>query len=310
MQTIHFFDTTEADIDHLRSLAAEYLPEAKLKFHDGPVSSQPDTTIISPFVLSTVSADIIAAMPKLKLIATRSTGFDHIDLAAAQARDIKVCNVPAYGENTVAEYAFGLLLALGRKIPLSIAQLKEGNADTDNLQGIDLMGKTLGILGAGRIGCRAAAIGNGFGMKVLAYDAFTDPARAEQFGFTYTSLETILTEADVLSLHVPNLPETKHLIDAQALAQMKPSAILINTARAEVVDVAALVTALKEKRIAGAALDVFEGDVAALQAMPNVLLTSHNAFNTAEAVARIRQTTIQNIAAFLEGHPQNQIHVK
>jgi D-lactate dehydrogenase len=311
MTSIHFFDVNQHDATLLKDIIAKDLPGAQATFHQELASPHPDAMVISPFVSSKVTAEMIAAMPKLKLIACRSTGYDNIDLAAAAEHGITVCNVPSYGENTVAEYAFGLLLALTRKIPQAIAQLQAGNTSHDQLQGIDLAGKTLGILGAGRIGCRMAQIANGFGMKVITYDTRPNPARAEQYHFRYEPLDTVLRTADILSLHLPNLPETKHLLSAAALTKLKPGAILVNTSRGEVVETGALIEALTTNRLSGAALDVFEGEnnlgPSTLQKLPNVVLTNHNAFNTAEAVARIHQTTIQNIAAFLKGEPQNEV---
>ncbi|HEX3082853.1 MAG TPA: NAD(P)-dependent oxidoreductase, partial [Candidatus Saccharimonadia bacterium] len=209
-----------------------------------------------------------------------------------------------------------------------------GNTSHEALQGVDLMGKTLGILGAGRIGRHMAQIAHGFGMKVVAFDAFPDEERAKQYHFTYQTLDDVLAEADVLSLHVPNLAETKHLLGAPALAKMKPSAVVINTARGEVIDTRALIEALATGRLAGAALDVVEGEetasldaeldhlraeatdhlvlernfeIATLQKLPNVILTNHNAFNTLEAVERINRTTVENIAAYLDGHLVNEV---
>ena len=334
MSNIHFFDVTDHDAPALKQLSAELLPDHQVSFHPGPVTLQPDATIISPFVTSTVSAKLIAGMPQLGLIACRSTGYDNVDLKAAAAHDVRVCNVPSYGENTVAEYGFGLLLALTRKIPPAITQLRSGNTSHDALRGIDLMGKTLGILGAGRIGCHMAQIAGGFGMKVIAFDAYPDSKRAKQYNFTYQTQDEVLAGADILSLHVPNLPETKHLLNAAALAKMKTSAIIINTARGEVIDTRALIDALTTGRIAGAALDVVEGEeiasldaeldllrakttdrlvlernleIATLQKLPNVILTNHNAFNTVEAVGRINRTAVENIAAYLRGQPVNEV---
>lgn len=337
MNSIHFFDTAEADATALRPLAAQLLPTGQaVTFHATPATPLPEATIISPFVTSRITADMMAAMPHLKLIACRSTGYDHIDLAAAKDHGVKICNVPSYGENTVAEYAFGLLLALVRKIPQAVDQLRHGSTIHHNLQGTDLMGKTLGLIGAGRIGCHMAAIGRGFGMKVVAFDPHADPQRAAQYGFTYEPFEQVLTTADVLSLHVPNIPKTKHLLDAAALAKMKPAAVVVNTARGEVINTRALIEALTKGHIAGAALDVFEGErvvsvdaeldqlraeavdrlvlehnfeLSILQKLPNVILTNHNAFNSLEAVQRINQTTLENIAAFLtSGTPTNEVN--
>jgi D-lactate dehydrogenase len=333
--TIHFFDTSPDTSASLGELAKTSLPGQAVEFHPGTVIPEADAVVIAPFVSSRVTADMIAAMPQLKLIATRSTGYDHIDLAAATKHGVHVCNVPSYGENTVAEYAFGLLLALTRKIPQAIDRFRAGDSSHEVLQGLDLMGKTLGIIGAGRIGCHAASIGRGFGMTVLAYDAYPDPKRAQTHGFTYAGLEEVLQKSDIVSLHVPNLPETKHLINTRTLALLKPTAILINTARGEVVESRALIDALDHGRLAGAALDVFEGEQLAampeelaalrakttdrlllehnlelsiLQKFPNVILTNHNAFNTIEAVARINQTTVENIASFLSGKLTNEVH--
>jgi len=334
MANIHFFDVSDADAPSLQGLTSSALSQDSVEFHASPASAQADAVVISPFVSSRVTADLIAAMPKLKLIACRSTGYDNVDLGAAHARGITVCNVPSYGDNTVAEYAFGLLLALTRKIPQAITQLKSGNTSHDALRGFDLMGKTLGLIGAGRIGCRMADIAAGFGMTVVAYDAHPDPKRAIEHHFTYHSQAEVLAAADVLSLHVPNLPETRHLIDATTLAHLKASAIIINTSRGEVIDTRDLIDALATGRLAGVALDVFEGEnlasldaeltqlrakavdrlvleqsleISALQKLPNVILTNHNAFNSTEAVQRINQTTIDNIAAYLKGTPQNEV---
>jgi D-lactate dehydrogenase len=334
MTNIHFFDAGSDTAGIIRRVLDTLLSKPTIEFHPGPAIPVPDATIISPFVTSQITADIIAAMPSLKLIACRSTGYDNVDIQAAKKRGISVCNVPSYGENTVAEYAFGLILALARKIPQAIEQLKAGNTSHTDLQGIDLMGKTLGILGAGRIGCHMAQIGRGFGMNVVAFDKFTNPKLAEQYGFIYLPQDEVLAQADILSLHVPNIPETKHLINSQTLALMKSTSVIINTARGEIVDARALIEALSEHRLAGAALDVFEGEnvaslddeldqlrasevdrlilqrsleISVLQKLPNVILTNHNAFNTTEAVQRINQTTVENIAAFLAGKPQNEV---
>jgi len=334
MTTIHFFDANPQSEAAIRQITAKPLSGQELAFHAGPAEALPDAVIISPFVTSRITAELIEAMPNLKLIACRSTGYDNVDLKAAAKHGVSVCNVPSYGENTVAEYAFGLILTLTRKIPQAIDQLKAGNTSHEALQGTDLMGKTLGILGAGRIGCQMAKIAGGFGMKIVAYDTFTDSKRAEQYGFTYLPLDDVLATADVLSVHVPNIPETKHLLNARTLATVKPSAVIVNTARGEVIDARALIDALSGGRLAGAALDVFEGEklasidaeldqlrakevdhlvlqhsleISVLQKLPNVILTNHNAFNTAEAVGRINQTTVENIAAFLAGTPQNEV---
>lgn len=295
----------------------------------GPAS---EAEIISVFVDSKVTDKVLAAFPNLKHLVTRSTGFDHIDLAACQAKGITVSTVPGYGEITVAEYAFALLLSLSRKVYDGFDRIREtGNFSPDGLKGFDLFGKTFGIIGTGRIGKHAAGIAKGFGMKAIAYDVYPNEEAAKQIGFTYVTLDELLKTADVVSVHVPYTPENHHLINAEKLALMKPSAVLINTARGALVDTPALVEALKNKKLAGAALDVLEeegvlkdefgylsgenkdADLKAVIAdhilfdLPNVIVTPHNAFNTQEALERILDTTAENIKSFLAGTPVNVV---
>ncbi|MDO8183449.1 MAG: NAD(P)-dependent oxidoreductase [bacterium] len=295
-----------------------------------PNSEASQAEIISIFVDSKVTTKVLSAFPNLKHIATRSTGYDHIDLAVCKERGIIVSSVPGYGEVTVAEYAFALLLAYSRKIYDGVEKIKEqGDFSPEGLKGFDLCGKTIGIIGTGRIGKHAAGIAKGFGMKVVAYDVYPNEEAAKQIGFSYLSLEELLKNADVVSVHVPYTPENHHLINKDKLALMKASAVLINTARGALIDTPALVEALKNKTIAGAALDVLEeegvlkdefgyvmganqeADMKAVLAdhvlfdLPNVIITPHNAFNTQEALEKILDTTAENIKSFLAGAPIN-----
>ena len=272
--------------------------------------------IAGVFMDSPVDATVIAALPELKFITTLSTGFDHIDLAAAAARGIPISSVPAYGENTVAEFAFALILALSRKIvPANERVREEKKFTTDGLTGFDLSGKTIGVVGTGRIGKHAVKMAKGFNMKVVAYDVFHDDAFAKEMDFPYLSLEDLLAQSDVITIHAPYLPSTHHLINANNVGLIKKGAILVNTARGAIVETPALISALKNGTLAGAGLDVLEeeaamkaGDMgveAELIAMPNVVITPHNAFNTNEAFLRILDTTIDNIVAFVNGAPTN-----
>jgi len=283
-----------------------------------PTGPAADFDIAGVFMDSPVDAATITGLPNLKFIATLSTGFDHIDLAATAARGIPVSSVPAYGENTVAEFAFALLLALSRKIREASARVQqEGKFTTDNLCGFDLAGKTLGVVGTGRIGKHAIRMGKGFGMNIVAYDVYHDDAFAAQMGFPYVSLEELLAQSDAITIHAPYLPSTHHLINAQNIGLAKKGAYIINTARGAIVETAALVAALKSGQLGGAGLDVLEeeaamkaGDMNAtsdLLAMPNVIVTPHNAFNTREAFVRILDTTIDNIVAFVNGAPINLV---
>jgi D-lactate dehydrogenase len=268
-----------------------------------------DAEVIAVFVDCDVSKAVIDAMPSLKLIVAESTGIDHIDAAAAKERGIAVANVPGYGVSSVAEFTFGLMLNLSRHITLASQEVKQsGKFDVRAFQGFDLQGKTLGIVGTGRIGSHVAEIGRGFGMKVIAFDAHPDQARAAELGFTYVTLPELAAQSDVITLHVPYMPETHHLISAELFARMKESVIVINTARGEVIDTLALVEALKSGKVAGAGLDVLEGerelhkegDIIKMQVseghdlrpligdhmlmdMPNVIVTPHIAFHSKEA---------------------------
>lgn len=283
-----------------------------------------DAEILCVFVDSKVDAALIKSMPKLKLIVTLSMGFDHIDLAVAKKRKITVCNIPSYGENTVAEHAMALLLALSRKIFDSVKRVKEGAYDYHGLRGFDLKGKTVGVLGTGKIGCHLVAMLRGFGVNVLAYDVYPKKELQEKLGFKYVSVKELLTQSDIISLHLPLLPETQHFLNKRRIAQMKKGAVIINTARGGLIDSKALLAALQFGQIAGAGLDVLEGEeylqhpemifdvcskkderLCLMNDMiidhPYTIVTPHNAFNSIEAVQRIFATAGETINNFLEG---------
>jgi D-lactate dehydrogenase len=283
-----------------------------------PGSSAANFDIAGIFMDSPMSAEVIDGLPALKFIATASTGFDHIDLAAAAAKGIPVSSVPGYGENTVAEFAFALILALSRKIVEADMRVRdEHRFATDGLCGFDLEGKTLGVIGTCRIGKHAVKAGKGFGMNIVAYDVYHDDAFAKEMGFPYLELDDLLAQSDVITIHAPYLPSTHHLINTGNIVHVKKGAILVNTARGAIVETAALVGALKSGQLGGAGLDVIEEEAAMkegnmlvdteLIGMPNVVITPHNAFNTKEAFIRILDTTIDNIVAFVNGAPQNVV---
>ena len=282
---------------------------------------------ISVFVDVVLERNDLENFPALRYIATRSAGYDHIDIDYAKQKGIKVCRVPHYGARTVAEFAFALMFALSRNAFRSYVDLQENVniSDLSFYEGFDLFGKTIGIVGTGAIGENACEIALGLGMRVLANDLNEKDSLREK-GVTYLSLTNLLAKSDIVSLHIPAIPENKHIIDASKLAVMKKSSYLINTSRGEVVDTKALVRALKDKQIAGAGLDVLEGEhdlreevnllvkgelnqeewktlVAnhALIDMPNVIITPHIAFNTREAKREITEVTIKNLECFAEG---------
>lgn len=322
-------DTTKEYIEKNRGeLAVTYVAD---KAQDAGASETTD--VLSVFVNSRVDAEALGKFPNLKLIVTRSTGFDHIDLAACQAKGIVVCNVPTYGERTVAEYAFALLLTLSRKLYPAIKRVhEEGRFHTDGLKGFDLAEKTLGVIGTGRIGCHVIKIANGFDMKIVAYDPFPKPDLEKTCNMKYVSLEELLSQSDAITMHAPYMPTTHHLLNATNMKLIKPGAVLVNTARGALIETAALVDVLGTGVLSGAALDVLEEEgyvgeeqkllasqkqnmdqmetVLAdhrLMSFPNVIITPHNAFNTQEALERILEITIQNIHAFAKSTAQNVV---
>lgn len=312
-------------------------------FHDLHCTREPLTSqtavqfagaeVISVFIGSQLDSSILQTFPRLKLIATRSTGYDHIDLEYCREHQIRVCNVPDYGDATVAEHAFALLLAVTRKIPESMARTRQLDFDRQQLRGIELQGKRLGILGTGRIGRKAAQIGRGFGMEVVAYDKRQDAGAAGAIGFTYLSLPELLATADVVTVHLPATAQTVNLLDRNAFAGMKKGSILINTARGNIVSAEALLWALQSGILWGAGLDVVPGEPLLrdeteilhsgrnlageelktlladhlLLHMPNVIITPHNAYNTEAALGRIIQTTLENIESFVAGSIKNAV---
>ena len=261
-----------------------------------------------------VTARVIEAAPKLKGIVKYGVGIDAIDIEAARRRRIPVVNVPEYAEQTVAEGAFALMIALAKKlVPLSREMNSEGWAwPTPRWLGLDLAGRTLGIAGTGRIGRAMARMASGFRMRVIGYDPHVSAAAKAEAGIDKVDdLSAMLAASDIVSLHAVLNAQSRHLIGARELAAMKPSAFLINVARGALVDEAALVHALKERRIAGAGLDVFSREpltlqghpMSALYAMDNVILLPHLTFYTEEAMARLEEETLRRCFEILEGRP-------
>lgn len=338
MQTkIAYFKAEDWEVDYVK----KQFPEDELEIYDVPLTPDnidkypeiQDNNILSVFVQSVINKEVLDKLPNLKFIATRSTGYDHIDLDQCQERGIVVSNVPFYGENTVAEHAMAMLLALSRKIIPAVERTKRGIfSDLDGLRGFDLQGKTIGIVGTGHIGQYMIKMAKGFFMKVIAYDVKANEALAKELGFTYVKgLDEIFSQSDVISLHVPYLPSTHHMINKDNIKKIKKGTILINTARGGLVETEALLQGLIDGTFAGAGLDVLEEEnlirnedqlvykefaaenleVALenhkLASMDNVIITPHNAFNTHEAVQRIVDTSIDNIKAFVDGRPMNVV---
>lgn len=291
-----------------------------------------DCEIISVFINSKVDASILNCLPNLKLIATRSTGFDHIDKKDCVAKGVRISNVPYYGENTVAEHAFALILALSRNVHKSYVRTLRSDYSIEGLKGFDLNGKTLGVIGTGRIGMHVIRIAKGFGMHVLASDVHQDVFLSEILHFKYVSMEDLLAQSDIISLHVPYNESTHHLINEAAIGKMKPGVLLINTARGGLIDNNALIQGLDQKIIAGAGLDVLEGEELIreekqllhhteessskleellknhlLLSQDNVVFTPHIAFYSQEALERILNSTMTSIESFTQGNLLNEV---
>ncbi|MFC1577155.1 NAD(P)-dependent oxidoreductase [Candidatus Omnitrophota bacterium] len=269
---------------------------------------------------------VIEALPGLKLISTRTTGFDNIDVELAKKKKIAVINVPAYGAQTVAEYAFALILSLSRKLKMTFLRSMFGVFDQREVRGNDLEGKTLGVIGTGQIGRKLIKMASGFDMKIICYDLYPNKGVTDTYGANYVSLEELLKASDIISIHSPYTKETHHLINADKIKLMKKGVLLVNTARGPIVDISAVFEGIKQGVFGGVAFDTFEGeqiwikadnilhkaDLPApesfksalesfyLQRFRDVILTPHNAFNSHEAVRRILDTALADSIAFCE----------
>lgn len=275
---------------------------------------------VCAFVNDRIDRDTIRKLKDLgvKIIALRSAGFNQVDIKAAFEFDMPVVRVPEYSPFAVAEHAVALILAMNRRIPRSYNRIKELNFSLDGLVGFDLHGKTVGVIGTGRIGQAFARIMHGFGCQLLAHDPYPNSMLQKELQVRYVELDELFAQADIISLHVPLLPETRHLLDEKAFAAMKPSAVVVNTSRGALVKTSALMHALKSGRIGFAALDVYEEEegiffhdlsesgvqddvLARLTTFPNVLITAHQGFLTHEALANIADTTLGSLSAFEKG---------
>jgi D-lactate dehydrogenase len=328
---IAFFEIEDWEEKYLR----ENLIGHDLVFYPEALTSEnadkvKDFDSVSVFVFSEVFKEALEKLPNLKFITTRSTGFDHIDMKECEKRNIIGCNVPFYGDNTVAEHSFALLLTLTRKMHKANMSQQKTFA-IEGLKGIDLNGKTFGVIGAGRIGLYAIKFARGFGMDVLAYDIIFNDFAREVLGYKYVSLEELLQNSDIISVYAPLNKYTYHMLNKENIRLVKRGAIFINTSRGGLIDTEALKDALDEGIISAAGLDVIEGEEFLIEEKmkpretltdeekrilqrnleiierENVIFTPHIAFNTQEAAQRILDTTITNIKAYLEGRPENVI---
>lgn len=315
--------------------------EKKLQGHELSFSPDPlnmsssdlsDVEILSIFIYSTIDKELLGKLPKLKMIVTRSTGFDHIDSDACHRKGVVVTNVPEYGTQTVAEHTFALLLAISRKIIPSVERTRRSDFTLEGLRGFDLYKKTIGVIGAGNIGQAVIRIANGFGMDVLVYSKHQNMELASRHGFMYVGLDHLFGVSDVITFHVPLTDETKHMINKDILPKLKKGCIILNTARGGILETEAILMGLEQGIIAGAGIDVLEEECFVkeerqlltdefikecdlktqllnhvLVTKENVLVTPHNAFNSHEALQRILDVTIENVLSFVQQKPINTV---
>lgn len=284
-----------------------------------------DETVVCAFINDNLNAEVLHKLKDkgIELIALRSAGFNHVDLACAKQLSLPVVRVPAYSPYAVAEHAVGLLLCLNRGIHRAHNRIREGDFSLRNLMGFDLHGKTVGVIGTGKIGQAFVNIMLGFGCNVIAYDVVHNE-QCIKSGVTYDSLDNLLSHADVISLHCPLTPDTYHMIDEKALEKMRDGVTIINTSRGKLVDTKAIINGLKTAKIGLLGLDVYEEEalffedfsaqgiqddlLARLTTFPNVIVTSHQGFFTKEAMLNIAQTTLSNISQFeQDGDVQNAV---
>ncbi len=306
MPKILFLDVEESD----RALAAKTFPDAQ--FAPGGLTGKKlvdacgDAEVICTFITTAFPREVIQKLPALKMLCTRSVGYDHIDLLACRERGITVCNVPDYGSHVIAEHVFALLLSTLRHVHLGQERVQSGRFDYHGLRGMALKGKTIGIVGTGKIGRAAARIAHGFDMKILAADQCRVEELEKNLGVRYVALAELLAQSDIITLHVPGTKETEHMINAGAFKLMKNGVTLVNTARGSLIDSAALLLALKSGKVAHALLDVLEHENnfeenKELVNHPKVVTTPHIAFYADDSMRNMFLDAFQSINEWRQG---------
>jgi len=333
MEKLSFFEIEDWEEEYIKKALSAYNCQfTSESLSEKNVESFNSTTILSTMLYSVLDPNMLSKLPNLKMIATRTTGFDHIDLNYCKQRGIVVCNVPSYGETTVAEHTFALILALSRNIVQSAQRTRRGNFSLDGLEGFDIADKTIGVIGLGHIGKRVAQIALGFKMKVIVYAHKKDEDLAQNSNVYFINdLDLLFARSDIITLHIPASPENNHIINLDNIAKFKKGSLLINTSRGSLIDTQAIVYGLEKKILRGVGLDVVEDEAIVkeerailtqnlkpnnletlllnhvLLGYENVIITPHNAFNSHEALKTILDTTVMNIRGFLEDKLQNKI---
>ena len=305
MPNITFLEVDKED----QKLVNDRFPEAKIVEGelngDDLIEECKDAEVISPFIYSKLTKEVIEKLPNLKLIATRSVGYNHIDLETCKGKGITVCNVPDYGSHVIAEHVFAIFLSAVRHVAEADDRVEAGEFDYHGLRGMALKGKIIGIVGTGKIGSKVAQIANGFGMKILAFDHHKNE-ELSAIGVSYVTMDDIFERSDVITLHVPATEETTHMVNAKSLSAMKDGVVIINTARGEIIDTKALVDALKSGKVGHALLDVLEHEKnfeenKELIGMPNVVTTPHIAFYADDSMRNMYLDCFESMDEFSKG---------
>jgi D-lactate dehydrogenase len=312
MSSIVFFDVDPKD----RPTMLASIPGVSFQPWDlseeAIVDACKDASVISTFITTAFPKTVLEKLPKLKLLCTRSVGYDHLDLAYCKEREITVCNVPDYGSHVIAEHVFALLLSTLRHIVVGTERVRQGIFDYRGLRGMALRDKTLGIIGTGKIGKKVAEIAHGFGMRIVAQDVYQNAEIVEKYGVTYVERDELYATSDIITLHAPALPATKHMINAQAFSQMKDGVILVNTARGSLIDSEALLAALESGKVAMALLDVLENESSVavdkkLVHHPHVVTTPHIAFYADDSVRTMYADCLESIAQYMRGEKPGHV---
>ncbi len=334
MAKIAFFEIEKWEEELVKNaLSGHELVFTEEKLDKENYSKYADFEIISPFIYSSLTNELLTNIPNLKFIATRSVGYDHIDINYCKEKNIVISNIPKYGGNTVAEHTFALILAISRKLIPSIEQTKRGDFTIDNLTGFDLCGKTIGVVGAGHIGKKIIDMALCFGMKVLIFTRTKDESLTANSNVTYAqSLDDLFANSDVITFHLPHTKETEHIVNMGNIDKFKKGCIIINTARGNLIETQAILEGIERGIFKAVGLDVLEEEATlkeerelltaeflkscdlktqllnhVLLTREEVIITPHNAFNSKEALTEIIDTTVANINGFIAGRPQNII---
>lgn len=331
MSKIVFFELEKWEEEFVKKSLGQDVVCVQEKLTEENGANYQDAEIISIFIYSNITKDLIDKLPSLKFITTRSMGYDHIDIDYCKQKGISVAYVPTYGSHTVAEHTFALILAISRKIVPSVERARRGEFGNEDLEGFDLFGKTIGLIGTGHIGKNVAEIALCFGMKVLAFSRHEDPELVSK-GVKFVPLDELLGKSDIVSLHLPHTKETEHIINMDSIQKFKKGAVLINTARGALIETQAIAQGLETGILSGVGLDVLEEEADlreerellsadylkkvdlktqlinhVLLTQSDVIITPHNAFNSKEALEEILNTTIVNINSFINNIPSNTI---